>query len=444
MDTRFQVLFGFLFVALFLLVAALAGCGLSPSPTSTVPVQGPAPTLPSIAPTSTIPSAIPTPSEPTPSFISLTIWGPGQFAPGEADSGNQVLQVQYQAFMAENANVGLEYVLKAPYGEGGVLHTLLAASYAAPATLPDLAIVDAFELGPLAQAGVAQPLQELVAEELRADLFPFAQEACTFDGDLIGLQFEADIEHLVYYTKTLEAPPVTWGDLFTGSISYIFPAGGEAGLVNDTFLIQYMAQGGQLVDEEGRPDLEGSAIRMPLRLYDEGFKYDVIPSRVLELDNLEECWEAYAEGNIAVSHISSWRYLTSRARLQDTTFAPLPTQDGRVATMSRGWAFVIITSEPGRKAATARLIEWLMSPQNLAEWSLATNHLPTRSSALRLIGWPDDYTDFLATQLENAFFRPSTPEFDKIAQALQGAVEGVLSDQLTPRQAASEVLDSVE
>ncbi len=444
MDTRLRVLLGTVFPVIGLLMVALVGCGRSASPSATISTQSPVPTPLSTTPTSYIPSPTTTPLEPLPSTITLTIWGPEQFAPSETDLATQLIRAQYEAFVRENPDVGFDYVPKLPYGEGGVLSFLLGAGYAAPDTLPDMAIVDAFELGPLARAGLAHPLQELIAEELRRDLFPFAEEACTIDGNLVGLQFEADIEHLIYYTGTLEAPPITWADLFTGPVSYIFPAAGEAGLVNDAFLIQYLAQGAQLIDEEGSPHLDDSAVRQVLRLYKSGASYDVIPSRVLELGSLEDCWEAYAEGNVTVSHISSWRYLTSRAYLQDTTFASLPTETGDVATMSRGWAFVITTADPQRQAAAVRLIEWLMSPEYLAAWSSASNHLPARASALRLIVWPDDYKDFLATQLENAFFRPSAPGFDGVASALQEAVQDVLSCESAPREATLEVMDSLE
>jgi len=382
--------------------------------------------------------------EPVPSFVSLTIWGPEQFSPGEEDSGREVLQAQYQAFADENADIGVEYTLKAPYGKGGMLDFLLTAKYAAPDILPDIAIVDAFELGPLVRAGLAQPLQNLISEESREDLFPFAEAACTFDGDLVSIQFETDIEHLVYYTEALEDPPATWADFLTSPISYTFPAGGEDGLVNDAFLIQYMAQGGQLVDEEGRPALQSSAVQRVLRFYDAVRKYDVSPMRVLEITNLEESWGAYAEGNIAVSHISSWRYLTSRSLMQNTSFAGVATETADIATMSRGWAFIIITESPHRQAAAARLIEWLMVPQNLAAWSREASHIPTRASALRLTRWSRDYVDFLESQLQNAYYRPSTPEFESTARALQGAVEAVLTGARTPRQATNEVMEGFQ
>jgi len=242
----------------------------------------------------------------------------------------------------------------------------------------------------------------------------------------------------------LEEPPATWAELFNGPISYTFPAGGENGLVNDSFLIQYLAQGGQLADKEGKPTLDSSPLQRVLRMYDALRIWSVSPPTIRELSSLEDCWEAYTGGNITVSHVSSWRYLTSRSVMQDTSFAPIPTETGLPATMARGWAFVIVTDSPHSQEAATRLIEWLMTPQNLAQWSEASNQLPARPSALRLTGWPLDYTEFLDTQLANAFYRPSTPEFERIGQTLQVAVEDVLSGEQTPREAATQAIESLQ
>ena len=105
---------------------------------------------------------------------------------------------------------------------------------------------------------------------------------------------------------------------------------------------------------------------------------------------------------------------------------------------------MIVTDSPYRQEAAARLIEWLMMPEDLAAWSQATNHIPTRPSALRLTRWPRSYTNFLEDQLTNASHRPSTPEFERIARALQVAVEDVLSGERTPRQATNQVMDSLQ
>jgi len=443
-DLRLLTLAGTLTALALLFLAALAGCSPVASPTPSGPMADSTPTTSSPVRVPSTPSPAPTPMAPGPSPITLTIWGPIQFTPGDADAGQTVLQAQYESFAADQQGFEAQYVTKAPSGESGIVEFLVTASYAAPSIMPDIAIVDPFELEPLVSAGLAQPVQGLLAEELMEDLYPFARGSCTFDGQLMGVQFEADIEHLIYYTGALEEAPATWADLFAEPISYTFPAGGEGGLVNDSFLIQYMDQGGLPLDQEGHPALDSSSVQRVLRMYGALRTWDVSPLRVLELSDLEDCWAAYTEGNIAVSHVSSWRYLTSRSVMLDTGFGPVPTETGAPATMSRGWAFVIVTDSPERQEAAARLIEWLMAPQNLAEWSEATSHLPTRRAALQLTDWPGEYADFLESQLESAFYRPSSPEFEKVARPLQVAVEDVLSGERTPRQAATQAVDSLQ
>ena len=437
------ILIAFLVAVVALSAVALAGCGDMPSPTPSRPGEEFTPTPISTLITPTAPSRTPTPVESLPS-APLTVWGPAQFSPGEADASQLILQTQYEAFSNSNASIEVEYLPKAAYGESGVVSFLLDANYAAPTILPDLAIVDPFELEPLVSEGLVQPPQGLVSDQLIEDLYPFVLEACSFDDELLGIQFEADIEHLVYYTGALEEPPATWADLFAEPISYTFPAAGVGGLVNDTFLIQYLAQGGPFLNEQGEPALDESAVQRVLRLYDALREWEVSPPGVLELASLEDSWKAYTGGNITVSHISSRQYLASRPLMQDTNFAAVPTENGVPATMSRGWAFVIIAQSPQRQEAAADLIEWLMQPENLAQWSEAANHLPTRRSSLPLVGWPSDYEQFLESQLQSAFYRPSGTQFQKIARALQVAVEDVLTQERTPREATVQVMESLE
>lgn len=435
---------GLLLSVLALSALALAGCGSGVSPTPTGPSGDFSPTaISTTTPLTTTPSPVPTPVGP-PSTVPLTVWGPPQFSPGQEDAAQLVLQAQYRSFAESEDVAEVEYVPRVAYGESGIVNFLINTNYAAPSVLPDLAIVDPFELHLLVREGLAQPLGGLISEELVEDLYPFAGEACIVNDELLCLQFAADIEHLVYYTGALEEAPATWADLFTEPVSYTFPAAGVGGLVNDAFLIQYLSQGGRLLDEQGQPALDDSAIQRVLRLYDAVHKWNVSPPTVLEMATLEDCWKAYTGGNITVSHISSRQYLASRAVMRDTDFAAVPTETGVPATMSRGWAFVVIAQSPERQEAAAGLIEWLMAPENLAQWTEASNHLPTSRSALPQVGWPTDYKEFLDTQLENAYHRPSSTQFQRIAQALQQAVVAVLTEELAPREARAQVMESLE
>jgi len=87
-------------------------------------------------------------------------------------------------------------------------------------------------------------------------------------------------------------------------------------------------------------------------------------------------------------------------------------------------------------ALAARLIEWLMTPENLGAWSQAAGRLPTRRTALDL--WPDDaYRQFLREGLERAYYLPPVVGYDRLSRSLQRAVEEVLTGVATPEDAAA-------
>ena len=377
---------------------------------------------------------------PAPSLaITLTIWTKETFSPADPEAG-PVLAKIFSAFSAEHGDVALEYILKKPYGKGGLLDFLRTTSRVVPAALPDLIVLDTVELNQAAQEGLLQPLDELLDEEILGDVFPFALQAGSLDGHLIGLQFEADIQHLAYNTALLPAPPLTWAEVFTAGVSYVFPAGGEEEKVNDAFLIQYFAPGGRLVDEDGRPALDQELLTQVLEFYQEGRKKNVIPLSILECKTLEDCWTLYLSGKAAMTNVDSHHYLLEGMKQPDTSFAPIPTRDGQPMTVSRGWALALVSADPARQVLAVELIARLMHPENMAAWNRAAGHLPTRRSALQYMGLPEDYRAFLQTQLEAAYPQPVVPGYENIAKALQRAIQNVLLNDLSPAEAAAGVL----
>jgi multiple sugar transport system substrate-binding protein len=385
-----------------------------------------------------------TPTLPTvPPVITLTLWTAEPFSPAQADASGQVLDQQIEAFTDAHPDVVVEYVLKKPYGKGGILNFLLTTSEAIPAAMPDLVAIDTIELKEAAQAGLLQPLDELISTELQEDLFPFAQKVGHFEDQLVGLQFETDVEHLIYNTNKLEEPPLTWTDVLTDEVSYVFPAGGREGLVNDAFIIQYLALGGQLVDETGQPTLNAELVTQVLQFYRDGYEMGVIPPSVLEFKTLDDCWPVYLSAEVAMTNVSSRRYLVDRELLMYTQFASIPTGDGTVTTLSQGWAWAIVTSDPARQALAAQLIEWLMEPENSTEWNLAAGHLPTRRAAFAVLGTEDSYYPFLSNQLEGAHPRLAGVVYSEVSRVLQQGVERVMTGEATPQEAAKALIESI-
>lgn len=426
-------------LAALVLLGLSVGCGPWATPTSAPQVERATLTSPPKRPT---PTTMPPTLEPVSLAITLTLWTSEALSPAEVEASGQILQEQYDAFMAANRNIAIEYELKKPYGKGGILDFLLTTSAVVPEMLPDLVVIDTIKLGEAAGAGVLQPLDDLISPGLRGDLFPFASDACRFGGKLMGLQFEADIQHLVYDTTTVERPPRTWTKLLESEASYIFPAGeGEA--ASDAFLIQYLALRGRLADEAGNLSLDEEILTQVLQFYKEGNDKGVIPKSVLDLKSLDDCWSLYLSTEVAMANANSQRYNIDKGSLKNTAFAPIPTRDGNVSTISHGWALAVVTDDPARQAAAMRVIEWLMSPENIAAWSREANHLPTRRSAFDT-EVADDYTVFLREQLEGAHFRSSPPAYEEVSEVLRSAIQDVLTGNAIPREAAARIMAIIE
>ncbi|MFQ6000517.1 MAG: extracellular solute-binding protein [Anaerolineae bacterium] len=419
----------FSIVASFILVALL-GCAAAETPT---PRASPPPS-PTVAESPT-----PSPSPyPPPSAITLTLWTTEAFIPSPDTPTGEAMEGVYQGFREAHPDVAVQFVPKRPYGKGGILDFLLTASAVAPQTLPDLVTIDLSQVEFLLGKDLLQPWDGLIPEELADDLLPSIRQPGSKEGQLVAFPFQVDIEHLVYNPSLIDSPPRTWDELRSQETTYVFPAGGEEGAVNDSFLIQYLALGGSLVDEEGNPDLDQAVLTQVLEFYRDGYEAGYISPSILEVESLDDSWALFKEGGVAMANVSSQNLLLEGA---EVAYAPLPTKNGGQATMARPWAFVLLTPDPRRQAAAAEFVKWFLTPENLTAWAQASGHLPPSRSALRLAIEDTTYRLFVRRQMEAAYFRPWNEE---IVTALQQAIVDVLSGNATPQEAADQVIQTLE
>jgi len=387
-------------------------------------------------------SAAPAPaavSAPLP--LTLTMWTTEVFSPLQDDQGGRIMRQQVDEFLAQDPHVGVDFKLKKAYGIGGVADFLRTTGAVVPQSLPDLAIVDMAELPDVARAGLVRPLSGLVSPKLQADLFPFAVKGGTVDGQLVGLIFEAEVLHLAY-NKKLTAPPVTWADVLSGTAQYVFANGGqEMEQANDSFWLQYLAAGGTLTltPDAEQPVLDPGALEAVFGFYQEGANRGAILKAVLDYKTDGDSWAAFLSGKAALANVSSLRFLSSRALLSDTGFAPAPTHDGQPATIASGWALVIVAKDPARQEAAARLSEWLLAPERSSAWTRATNRLPATRQALARWDQSDEYTSFVRGLLEVAQPTPGGLQFDAVSKTIERAIRDVIAGGVSPKEAAAQV-----
>jgi ABC-type glycerol-3-phosphate transport system substrate-binding protein len=379
----------------------------------------------------------------SPLIITVTVWCPPLFAPGETTGASRVLAAQAEEFAAAYPDYRLDWVVKPPNGAGNILEFLRSARDVAPAILPDIVILEDRELEAAARDGLLQPLDSLMSEDLRSDLFNASLEAGYVDHQWYGIQFETDIAHLIYNTTLVDAAPLTWTDVISESIPYAFPAGGDAGQANDVFLIQYLARGGKLTDDAGAPFVDEAFVRDVLSFYARGLAAELFPQAIAEMSTDEEVVSSLTDGEAAICTIHSDFYLGTRDQLRNTGFATIPTWNGTRATVGDGHVLAIVTSEPARQAAAKSAVDWFLEPTRLVAWARAAGHLPTRISAIDLWGANDNYVRWASSELRSAYHVPQGPEYVRAYVSLQEAVQDVVAGTLSPEEAARRAADAI-
>jgi ABC-type glycerol-3-phosphate transport system substrate-binding protein len=375
--------------------------------------------------------------------IQLILWTVEAVSPQAEGDAGIVFDRGLAAFEKTYPDVQVSVILKNESGKGSIPDYLRTASKAAPSIMPDVIVLNIADLAQLARTGLVVPLDGLLPSPLVDDLLPGARTAGSVDGQLMGIPFEMDVEHLIYNTNKVASTPVAWTDVISSNTTYVFPAKGRNGLVNDAFLIQYLALGGRLQDDDGHPFLDEQALRAALDYYRQGVEEGVIPPEVLTISTPDEIWPDYVAAQIGMAHARSHRFLGDKDVLRSTQFAAIPTHDGTPLTIGRGRALAVVARDPVRQAAASRLVEWFMTPDNNVTWNRATSYLPTRYAAFDLIGDDDPYWPFLQNQLEVAVPSPAFSEYDQIGRILQQAVIEVLNEEATPEEAAASAVDAI-
>jgi len=287
----FQFLRTILYTLLILcsLAAGLAACT---SATAT-PAPTPAPT-----PSLTVSTAQPLPPTAVPDTpITLTLWLPTRFA--QQDDSNpayQVLQRQLDDFASSADGTQSQIVIKQDRGPGGLLDLLRTASPVAPGVLPDVIALEAVDLETAARAGLLKPIGSQLPADLTDDLFPFARNLGTLNGELYGLVYSADIEHLAgnqLAGNSATPLPPTWSALLDEPRRYLFVVGGPGGGVSDAVVVHYLSAGGTFTDSNGQPALDEQAVQTLLETYLEAQTKGILPGNLTQFNNASDIWTAW-------------------------------------------------------------------------------------------------------------------------------------------------------
>ena len=419
------------------LIALTACSGLSSTPT-------PTPLPPTLAVTPT--PATPTPSPPPdvqPAIATIRLWLPEELSPYAATTDSGVLLQQLTGFSDTYPDVRVEVVAKKAHGRGGLLDFLRTARDAAPSVMPDLMIIDAADMGTATAADLIYPVDDLLSPSTANDRFPFATAMGDVEGQTMGFVVGADMQHAAYRPQLLESPVISWMTVISAPSSFLFPARGIDGYVNDATLIQYLAAGGSVTDADGNPSLDRGALADVLGFYSDAIASGVIsPTVVLGLEDADQSWERFLTGEDGLAVVRAGRYW--READETMAAAPIPTQKGERVTIARGWTVTMVAKDPARQALAMLLLDWLIAPDHSARWTQAEGYLPATQSALLLWDVSEEDRAMLRDTMMSAVPPPPPEVMAAVGPILQDALESVLRGRATPRRAADVAVENLE
>lgn len=424
-----------------LLVLTLTGCGgLMPTPESIPPTPIPSPLLPTVASTPT--------SELQPTIVTLGLWLPEELNPYGEGPGADILAQQLADFGKTYPDIQVEVVVKRTRGRGGLLDFLTTARDAAPSIMPDLVVLDTTDLETAAGLGLIQPLDEILSPATMTDRFPFATELGMVNGQTFGFVIGSDMQHLAYRPTLFDSLPISWTQIISPPVPFLFPAGGRDDQINDATLIQYLAAGGKLTDPEGNPSLDEDVMVSVFDFYSACISTGTIsPTVVLGIADADQAWEQFQAGEGSMTMVRASRYwleATDAASAETLAAAPVPTRDGYPFSIARGgWAAAVVTDDQARQALAMLLLDWLLAPDHSAQWTQAAGYLPGTRGALRL--WDVSNADRVVLRgvLEAAVLAPHPEVAAAVGPAMQQALEDVLKRRATPEKAAADAIESL-
>lgn len=371
---------------------------------------------------------------------AIRLWLTPEFDPGGASAASSLLKARLAKFEVEYPSVRLEVRVKALDGSGGLLDSLVATSVAAPTALPDLVLLPRPLLESAALKGLLYPYDGLTNILDDQSWFEYARQLAQLKGSAYGIPFAGDSLVLAHSSSLLATPPPSLEATISNKEVLLYPAGDTQALFT---IGMYLAEGGKLQDDQGRPSLEEEPLINILSYYERARLAQVMPYTLTEYIDDAQVWEAFLAGQSTMAVTWASTYLRYDGIEQTgLVIAPLPTPDGTPFTLATGWSWALAGQDPARRLLSVKLAEYLVDKEFLAEWTQLAGYLPPRVDALQ--GWQEAS---LRQEIErisySAWLLPSADLISTVGPILQQTIKSVLTGVSDAQSAARLAIDQL-
>ncbi|MGX7824657.1 ABC transporter substrate-binding protein [Actinokineospora sp. 24-640] len=208
--------------------------------------------------------------------------------------------------------------------------------------------------------------------------------------------------------------------------------------------------GGDVVGEDGKPNVNTEEARKGLEFLVEGVKSGMIPDKARTYKE-EEGRRAFQAGELIFHR--QWPYQYALASATDGSskvaekfdVAPLPGLDGPGASTLGGHNYAISAFTPNKKTALDFIKYMVDEPQqraNLEATSLAPTWASLYDDPALVAKFP--YLTGLKASIENAEKRPAVVKYQEVSTAIQEAAYSAMSGKVAPADALATLQTKLE
>ncbi len=372
--------------------------------------------------------------------IIVHVWLPPQLDPKGNSLASELLNARLDEFMVDNPTAQLEIRVKAVDGPGGMLDDLVAANAAAPSALPDLVLLPRVLLESAAVKGLLYPYDGLTGIMDDLSWFEYALQLSHLKDRTYGIPFAGDVMVLAHSPAVGQSTTLSLADVLSQRNPLLFPAADPQALFT---MCMYLAEGGKLQDNQGRPVLDETQLVSILEYDEQARLAGVMPYTLTQFTGDSQVWEALLMGQYPIAVTWASTFLSDpRAAQASLSLAPLPTPDGAPFSLASGWSWALAGQDPAARRLSVKLAEFLVEKEFLAKWTQAAGFLPPRMDAMQT--WPNTpLRQVLELVSSSAWLVPSPDLIATVGPALQQAVMDVLEGRRDAQSAAKAAISQI-
>jgi len=403
--------------------------------------------------------------------VDLKLWISSEYLGDYEKKGCKILNDRLKKFNNENPDINLVFEV---IPENDLDFKILKTSQIARDNLPDLSLV--YDFSTVVEDKISKPMDDLISDNLKNDIFPFALDSRTIDGKLLGLMLNADAKLLLYRKDLFEEvdldpdnPPTNWSDLIEkgklltkdnnedGVIdtwALGLPSKNIGKITSDFIFPNFFSLGGKLIDNEGIPVFHSEQnkekivdiINFTISILNE----PLISERASE--EIDSLFSGYIQGRysmIVADSSIAFRLRTENPDIfKKTGFALIPGRYTTKYTSLKGPTICLFKDDPEKKEAISSLLSFLFETDFYSQWNYYNEKLPvTKSSYQMNLLKKDDLYQFFKVLCEKGKPIPDSYSiYEVLYNELEKNINLAISGNITPEDVifqAGEIIDKM-